>query len=146
MYTHSHTNHKDTKFPSVNFPWAAWCTGIGQAYNQLAVFSSCGCQLACISLVNDQVYDCFISFASCPPPLLTTLLTTSNLIVELLLTFIRQKPQPPTLGTTWCSLNKAELFWLLTLMNRSSFSLEVLLVIKICCKAALLHFLQLWIW
>lgn len=38
-----------------------------------------------IRLAADWGYDCFISWARCPPPLLTTLLTTSNIITALLL-------------------------------------------------------------
>lgn len=35
----------DPKFPLTIFPSVPWCVEIGQAYNQLAVLSSNGCQL-----------------------------------------------------------------------------------------------------
>lgn len=79
MHTHSQS---DTKFPSVLFSSVPWNVGVGQACNQLAVLFSRGCQLSCISLDSDWVYQCL---ANCPSPLLTTLLTTSNLITTLLL-------------------------------------------------------------
>ena len=45
MCTVSHTQ-MDRRPTSVYFPLVPWCLEIGQAYNQLVVLSSRGCQLA----------------------------------------------------------------------------------------------------
>ncbi len=47
-----HMSQYVTNFPSVYFPSVPWCVRTGQAYNQLAALSSCGCQLD-QSLIGD---------------------------------------------------------------------------------------------